>query len=317
MGSENAKRAKSPRYRRPRNAPDTAITAESRRHLERIREFRFLSSEQLDVIFGGSSRYRRERLKRLWRAGYLDRPRVQIERFAKAGSLPLVYGLSTKGARYLAGLEATKPALHLSRKNEGAGRPFIEHTLRTADVMLAFERSCKAGKCDVELWGPREVLARAPARTREAKRPFVWYAVLTSEREKETVGVEPDRVFGLRAREQGTVSWFMLETDCGTMPVSRKRLRTSSIRRKILGYREAFSKKRHETQFNWPAFRVLIVTTTEARLRSMQQCVREVYGRGSSMYLFATFDELKVVDVLRHAFRNGKGERVLLLKDYA
>jgi hypothetical protein len=53
------------------------------------------------------------------------------------------------------------------------------------------------------------------------------YAVLTSEWEKETVGVEPDRVFGLHGRK-GTVSWFMLETDCGTMPVSRRRLRTSS-----------------------------------------------------------------------------------------
>jgi len=63
---------------------------------------------------------------RLFHAGYIDRPRAQLDYYPTFGSAPMIYALADRGVRLLKewdGAEFRNP--EWSRKNREAGRPFI------------------------------------------------------------------------------------------------------------------------------------------------------------------------------------------------
>jgi len=71
----------------------------------------------------------------LYRHSYLDRPIVQVERYAASRRQPYVYGLGNRGAKLIAQLDGATPAkVHWTDKNREAGRPFVNHTLLTATI---------------------------------------------------------------------------------------------------------------------------------------------------------------------------------------
>src|SRR5207244_95936 len=82
------------------------------------------------------------RLMRLFHAGYIDRPRAQLDRFPSSGSAHYIYALADRGVRLLReedGVEFRNP--EWSRKNREAGRPFIEHQIEIVNFQVALHRA--------------------------------------------------------------------------------------------------------------------------------------------------------------------------------
>ena len=97
------------------------------------------------------------------------------------------------------------------------------------------------------------------------------------------------------------------------MPIARSDFSQTSIQRKMRAYLAVHASRLHERQFGWKAFRVLTVTTDEARVRSMLDAARAVShsgGPGASLFWFTTREQIRAADALGAIWRDG-GERAM------
>ena len=109
---------------------------------------------------------------RLFHAGYIDRPRAQLDYYPTAGSSPIAYALADRGARPLIQRDGIEFAnVEWSRKNRNAGRPFIEHQLEIVDFSVALRLATGAWR-DVQFIHPNDIIAAFPEQTRAARNPL-------------------------------------------------------------------------------------------------------------------------------------------------
>jgi hypothetical protein len=293
-----------PQNRRPRfeRAPvrPMILTPRDLAILRAVHRHRLLRSTHLVALSGGSRQATLRRLQLLFHHVYLDRPPMQLDWYAR-GSEPLVYALGKRGAEILEAEGVARPrGTRWDTKNRNISRVFLHHTLAVAEVMVAFEAACRSRE-GVEFIPPEEVLAGAPPETRRL--PFRWKVDVRHDSKLHRLGVEPDKVFGLRfegAPENRRHAFFFLEADRGTMPVRRKGLGQTSFFRKILAYKETWSQGLHRTHLGIPNFRVLTVTTSRERMEHLVEACRSLGGGGSRLFLFADRDSLKLEDILKH-----------------
>jgi hypothetical protein len=295
------------------------LTARDLQILRAVSHHRLLRSTHLTALADGSQQTTLRRLQLLFHHGYLDRPAAQLDWYVR-GSEPLAYALGNRGAQALAAACELKPgALRSETQNRDFSRLFLRHTLAVAEAMVAFEVACRERK-GVQLIQAKEVLAGAPEATRRLRLPFRWQVDVRDGGKLHRLGVEPDRVFGLRfadAPEGRQVAYFFLEADRGTMPVARKGLLQSSFRRKLLAYQETWRQGLHRTHLGIPNFRVLTVTTSEERVKRFVAACHSLLGGGSRLFLFTGRERLGDRDILKHKWTNGRGERVGLLMEKA
>ena len=159
-----------------------------------------------------------------------------------------------------------------------------------SDVMVALEVSCRdTGRVRL-LTGDDIPL---PAETRNRRDPFHWSVTLANRRK---LGVIPDRVFALeftdQPKERNRVLYF-LEADRATMPVDRHNLAQSSFYRKLLAYEATWTQGLHQTRFGFHRFRVITVTTSEARANSLAATCRQL-PRGHGLFMFTDIDSLRI-----------------------
>lgn len=257
------------------------------------------------------------RLQLLFHHGYLDRPLAQLSWYTK-GSEPLVYALGRKGAKALEadGQLIRSRVLQWGKKNRNPSRVFLQHTLAVVEIMVAFEVAACGWK-RVQLIQPEEVLAGAPASTRRLRLPFRWQVEVREGGKPYRLGVEPDRVFGLRfgglpeGRER---AFFFLEADRGTMPVTRKGLTQTSFLRKLLAYRETWRQGLQRAHLGIPNFRVLTVTTNKERVGHLVEASQALSG-GSRLFLFTDLERFGHGDILAQEWVNGWGEVVRILAE--
>jgi hypothetical protein len=281
---------------------DVVIVRQLARH-------RFLRSTHIAALVGRSLDRTNDRLSRLFHAGYLDRPRAQLDYYPTAGSSPLVYALADRGARLLIERDGVDFAnVEWSRKNRDAGRPFIEHQIEIMDFYVALQRAAR-DRTDLRLIHPDEMVASFPDQSFSERNPFALRVKLAHRGMMHDIAVVPDLVFGLSFRD-GSRRCFMVEIDRGTMPVTRADFRQTSFVRKMRGYLTAHAAKQHERHFGWKSFRVLTVTTDRHRAQSMKEALRQLHVRrspGPALFFFATRGELSGSDPLAHAWTVGNG----------
>ena len=129
-----------PRFRRASEPPAFRLTDDDVLIVRQIARYRFLRSTHIAALIGRSLDRTNDRLAKLFHAGYLDRPRAQLDYYPTAGSAPIAYALADRGARLLAGRYGIAFSnLEWSRKNREVGRPFIEHQLEITDFYLALQ----------------------------------------------------------------------------------------------------------------------------------------------------------------------------------
>jgi hypothetical protein len=299
-----------PRFERSAIRP-MVLTPRDLLILRAVHRHRLLRSTQLIALLDGSRQATLRRLQLLFHHGYLDRPPMQLDWYAR-GSEPLVYALGKRGAELLeAEGEFRRGGIRWEAKKRNVSRVFLHHTLAVAEVMVAFEVACQ-GREGVRFIPPEEVLAGAPTETGRLRLPFRWQVEVRRGAKPFRLGVEPDKVFGLEFHgvpENRRRAYFFLEADRGTMPVVRKGLEQTSFLRKLLCYQETWRRGLHRRHLGIPNFRVLTVTTSEERVRHLVEACRSLAG-GARLFLFTDEEALGRGDILAQEWVNGRGEVV-------
>src|SRR5579863_3486985 len=162
-----------PRYKRATQPPAFQLTEDDVTIVRLLARHRFLRSTHVAALVDRSRDRTNDRLARLFHAGYLDRPRAQLDYYPDRGSSPMVYALADRGARLLIERDGVDFAnVEWSRKNREAGRPFIEHQIELMDFYVALECAAR-GRVDVRLIGPEELVSAFPDQTFETSHPFM------------------------------------------------------------------------------------------------------------------------------------------------
>lgn len=287
--------------------------------LRAVYRHRLLRSTHLVALSGGSRQGTLRRLQLLFHHGYLDRPPMQLDWYAR-GSEPLVYALGSRGAEVLETEgELRRGGVRWDTENRNVSRVFLHHTLAVAEVMVAFELACRSRE-GVQFIPPEEVLVGAPAETRRLRLPFRWQVEVRWGGKPYRLGLEPDKLFGFRFEgesENRRRAFFFLEADRGTMPVMRKGLGQTSFLRKLVCYHETWRQGIHSKHLGIPNFRVLTVTASRERAGHLVEACRSLSGGGSRLFLFTDRESLGRGDILTHEWLNGRGEVIRLLEELA
>ena len=302
-----------PHFRR-HDPPPIRLTEDDIMMLRHLAKHRFLRATDLARLLARPSKKIGERLAALYHNAYVDRPRRQLEYFMPGARAPYVYALGNAGARILAELDATQAAkVDWTDKNRDATRPFIQHTLLVANVMIALELATR-DHATIQLIEPHLILARSPLDTQRLANPWKWQARVPWIDKQIDVSLVPDWVFGLDFTDQRKRSYFFLEADRGTMSIKRDNLNQSSMQKKFLAYLHGHRVKHHTERYGIQNFRVLTVTTSEDRAANMIANVKDITGgRGSNVFLFTDGAAVAAAsDVLNLELTTGKGERVTL-----
>ena len=177
---------RNPRFHRVPSPPPLQITDRDCQILLQVFRHRFLRSTHIIALVSGSGQQVLRRSHRLFHHGYLDRPRAQID-YYRNGSEPMVYGIGQRGMKQLEeSLLLPRRKVDWGAKNCTATRFFLEHSLAAADTMVAFELACREND-EIELIQYSDDVLKWNVGVRHGGNTF-------------TLGVVPDRIFGLRSR---------------------------------------------------------------------------------------------------------------------
>jgi hypothetical protein len=282
--------ARLPRFeRQPRAIPNFEITPRDEEILLSVARHRFIRSSRIvDLLAarhpGTSEQKILRRLQLLFHAGYVLRPKVQVDPYrAGAGSQKMVYMLGNRGADLLAAKYGFRRAgVDWTAKARTTTRGQITHALEVTDVMVALAVACCRRGTHTVVYFDEIMRELAPEATRAKSRPYYWPVTVPWRGQNVKTYVIPDKLFGIRdlRREPGRDCLFlMLEADRGTMPVVRSNLAQSSVLRKILGYSYTFRGGLHKRLYGLPNMRVLITTTGRDRIDGIIDAYR-TYAAG-------------------------------------
>jgi len=261
-----------PRFKRVAMVAPIRLTGRDREIFRLVRRHRFLRFHQIVALAGGSKQQLARRLQLLYHHGYLERPRAQLQYYERGGSQTIAYGLGNKSGSLL----QLNPA-SWGEKNRGVGRMYLAHALLVSDVMVSLELACR--QRGIRLLHEDELKLPVEA-------PLRWRVKI---RDRTQLGVIPDRVFALEYTDQnGQLQriYYFLEADRGTMPVVREKLSQTSFYRKLLAYKATWANKVHQRHLGIHRFRVLTVTTSAARVKSLLDACSRLQ-RGHGLFLFA------------------------------
>src|SRR5262249_30324340 len=128
-----------PRFRRAPKPIPFRLTDGDLEIVRAIGRSRFVRSTHVSALVGRSLDRTNDRLCRLFHAGYIDPPRAELVYYPTGGSAPMVYALADRGRRLLLDSGLDSENLGISRNNQLAGRPFIEHQLEVVEFSVALE----------------------------------------------------------------------------------------------------------------------------------------------------------------------------------
>jgi hypothetical protein len=287
------------------------LTPRDRKIVQLVARHRFLRSTHIVALLADGSQQLLRRLQLLYHHGFLERPRAQLDYYHQGGSRHIVYGIGNKGGNLLKSEIGLAIPKRWGQKSRSIGRIFLEHALLVSEVMVAIEIACREnGRIKLLTDDQLPLLAEA---SRQRPR-FNWKVNISSGLK---LGVIPDRVFALEYPDQaGNLdrAFFFLEADRGTMPVRRRTLTQTSFYRKLLAYEATWSQSVHRKRFRFHRFRVLTVTTSAERLRSLVEAASHLRS-GHGLFLFAHRASLeKPADVFSPIWHTAKqGETASLL----
>lgn len=310
-GASAASASRRPRFCRASDAPAFRLTRDDIAIILHIARHRFLRSSHVAALVRRSVDRTNDRLCHLYHAGYVERPRAQLDYYPTNGSAPIVYALADRGARVLREREGIDlPHVDWSRKNREVGRPFIEHQLEIADFEVAALLS--AERSGHHYANAEEIVSQSSATLAGSysANPFAFRVTVSHHGVRHEMGLVPDIAFAIELKK-GARRNFFVEIDRGTMPITRADFSQTSIERKLRSYLSAYASRLFERKFGWKFFRVLFVTSDDSRVRSMTEALRSIQppsAAGSSLFLFASRDELRSVDPLNAPWHSVDGQ---------
>lgn len=300
------------RFARKQAPPNMVLTERDIAILRGLIRFRFLTSTQIQLLDSGSYASVMRLMRTLYDNGFVDVPTVQIADLVAYGNGPNVYALSSRGAKALAAYEGGDiDRLRWSLNNARLKPRFIRHTTGIASVMVPLLVACRDDRAP-NLIDHHDLVPLFPAETQRRANPFLWKATVQDHAKAERIALVPDRLFSLMFADSMRLN-FALELDTGEMPVARRSMKGTSIKRKLLGYLSGWRSRAHE-EWGFTRLRVLLVTSSRQRIATMQRVLDDITdGRGSGMFLFATLDDIEREGPLASIWETGKAERISLV----
>ena len=250
--------------------------------LELIYEYRFIPSDHITRLLGGSERNILTRLKKLFDHGYVDRMmdrKIQL----RAGSDPMVYAITKKAADLLRDNGVKVPEtnwVYLNRENK---ERYIKHTLlinkfRTT-LTLAFNQ---ADGQALSLWKENRGTGKNIDPDLSDR-----ITIETGKGKEERRRINPDAF--LVIKEQQFLHYLYLEADRSTMTNSR-------FLHKLIAYRtwwkQGGSKEKHGVE----NFRVITITRSIQRRDNLRNtAIATTPGKqGSGMFWFASETDFSI-----------------------
>jgi hypothetical protein len=126
----------------------------------------------------------------------------------------------------------------------------------------------------------------------------------------------PDSLFGLRMKKDNRIkeTYFFLEADRATMPIRRTNFFRSSFYKKMVGYVASYKNDLFSEYFGLKKIRILTVTKSDDRIKSMIQVNKGLHdkGNGYNLFLFAKNDLINIdksEKLFRQIWTNGQGKK--------
>ena len=322
-----ATRAPSPRFKRPDTEEGISLTQDDQGILMSIYRHRVIDSSSIYALNSHRSKQViSRRLRRLWLNEFVDRPVQQnLKMSLKAGSDHLAYAIGREGARYLRearGLDVSPS--RWTQKNAALRPQTIQHQLSTSRFMVRMATSA-SGSLDAKMLYADEFVELAKkGGERLAGLPNIlrtrirWYGETTEQ------GTAPDEIFAIDINGERQVIFLEIDEGTETVEPNDRKVRSphfwndTSILRKMAIYAAAFREGTHRHTFGIHAFRVLFVTTSEARAQTMQATYQRHLAAGdltapAGLFLFTDWASVAdSQDLLSHPLTNGGGRPVLL-----
>jgi hypothetical protein len=230
--------------------------------LKLLGRYRYLPSDYLAALSGRSIPALQARLGILCRQPncYISRPHQQRDN-ADANARRLVYQLDDKGAD-----ELRNRGMPYSRKKYLRN---FSHELMACTIAASFEIGAKTNP-HIRIIGWHDLIdsPKMPAATKQTANPQVIPFVRDGRQEE----VESDwRPFVIERNfeSRSYIFVFGFEADCGTEPIDTGDSERSAIRNKFTAYLAALEQDVPCRHFGATTFMVPLITTTEARMRSM------------------------------------------------
>lgn len=128
------------KFIRPKIPRKISLTDRDILIIQFVNQFRFVNAEQISELLTPSKRLK-IRLKQLFEAHYLDRPKNQVQFFAYGEHPSLVYALGQKGRCLLKEEFGIKPTTGKPQKekNDSVGYGYIRHCLEVVDFYIALK----------------------------------------------------------------------------------------------------------------------------------------------------------------------------------
>jgi hypothetical protein len=308
MEVSSAERTRTPRFRRV-EPPPFALMPRDLEILEAVAGFGVIQSSQLERLLSGSPQRLRRRLKLLFNAGYLARPRSQVAAMiAGQGSAAMAYTLTRRGAALLS------PESRGSSYTQDGELSQLLHRLAITDFLVSMTVGCRESE-HLEFVPSHAVIALSPPETQAASIPDRWQVSVRHNGTSQSLYLRADGLFAVRHRElraagKPSDKHFFLEIDKGTMPITRPALSQSSILRKLLAYGATFRAEIHKSRFAMANMRVLFVTETPERAAHMVDAYRThaAHAAPAGLFLFTDRQELRAAaTILTATWLNGEG----------
>lgn len=278
--------------------------------LDYLYQYRFLRSDHLTSLLcppdGYGSKRLVDRLRELFQAGYLGRPKVQLDYQRFGGKRTMVYALSGQGAEALRVKKGIpRGSVNWQWKNKSVGRLFLAHTLAVADFLVGMEVDCRR-RGDVSFI-PQHDFAGTSLLSWRVDVSGYDYGV-------RDVGLVPDAAFGLKENgKPGKVatSYYFVEVDRATMPVHSANPDRSSIYKKLMAYHESWKQSLHKEHFGISGVRTLFLTTSTERMEHFIQAAKVVadeqpYPRKNGKHLLFSLQEEAIKYLLNHTWHNAR-----------
>ena len=272
--------------------------------LRAVARYQFLNAYQLATLIGSTNRVL-ARLRVLINYQFLNSPTMQLDRAPSIRSIKrgsIRFGITEAGAQLLARNDPPISEKFDSKVNTSYSPQMIRHTTKIASAMIAFERACRSDNA-YRLIDHHDLLPYLPEKTLKDEAPLTARVPVTIGRLFHTMHVVPDRLFCLGVKND-TCLGFALEVDFDT----------TDFRAKFAAYQRMSQAEIHTRRWGFKAFRVLIVTASEAHLHQLIALQKQVIGEpGSNLFLFTTFTQIHKQSPLTDSiWISGKGRAISL-----
>lgn len=321
--AESAPADRLPRFAR-RAPPNHRVTERDAEIIRAAALYRVIDSDQLyrlvEAIFPGSSKQQvLRRMRTMFDAGYLARPRRQVETY-QSGSRPMIVMPGNRGSEFVAErFGFRRAAVDWTAKARTAVRGEMHHALSVTEFVVSLDIACKR-RASLRVLDFQTLLSTmAPDETRASRHPYQWPVITRWKGREVVLHIAPDAIFGVQdldRPEGANRKFFFLESDRGTMPTTRQSLDKTSILRKLISYAESHRRDIPARRYGLTNARVLIVTTGRQRIANIIAAYREHASAlvSPKFFLFADRAGLsRAQDWLDYPWIDAAGEQHRLL----